>query len=63
MLQNLRMLYNSLNLVETRGESTKQMAICMQFLEGLIKEAEDPTQPTPPAHPTSPEHVTAEVVE
>lgn len=62
MLQKLRILYNTLKEVETRGDSTKQMALSLQFLEGLIKEAEESASATPPVS-SEPEHVTAEVVE
>ena len=36
MLENLTRLYNTLLLVETKGESTKTMADCIRFLEQMI---------------------------
>jgi hypothetical protein len=36
MVENLTKLYNTLALVETKGESTKTMAKCLQFIELLI---------------------------
>lgn len=38
MKDNLTKLYNTMNLIETKGESTKIMAQCLAFLEGLISE-------------------------
>lgn len=37
---DLRLLYNTLSLIETRGESTKNMANCLSFIERKINEAE-----------------------
>lgn len=34
-------LLNTLNTVETKGESTKRMGTCLQFLEGLIQKCDD----------------------
>ena len=39
MVENLTKLYNTLTLVETKGESTKLMADCLRFLERTIAEA------------------------
>lgn len=39
MEQKLRILYNTLMTIETKGESTKTMAQCLAYTEGLIKEA------------------------
>ena len=39
MEQKLRILYNTLLTIETKGESTKTMAQCLAFTEGLIREA------------------------
>lgn len=36
MENNLRKLYNTMLLIETKGESTKIMADCIKFLEQLI---------------------------
>ena len=36
MNNKLMKLYNTLMLVETKGESTKTMGTCLQFLENLI---------------------------
>ena len=36
MENNLRKLYNTILLIETKGESTKIMADCIKFLEQLI---------------------------
>ena len=36
MENNLRKLYNTMLLVETKGENTKIMAECIKFLEQLI---------------------------
>lgn len=38
MVNELRKLYNTLLLIETKGESTKIMAECIKFLEQLITE-------------------------
>ena len=38
MENNLRKLYNTILLIETKGESTKIMAECIKFLEQLIAE-------------------------
>ena len=40
MAENLKKLYNTLLLIETKGESTKIMAECLTFTMGMIKEAE-----------------------
>ncbi len=39
MSDELTKLYNTLLGVETKGESTKLMGVCLQFLENLITEA------------------------
>lgn len=46
MPENLRKLYNTLLLVETKGESTKIMAECLRYTEQLIKAAEAATNAT-----------------
>ena len=38
MSNELTKLYNTLLGVETKGESTKIMGMCLQFLENLITE-------------------------
>ena len=38
MENNLKKLYNTMLLIETKGESTKIMAECIKFLEQLITE-------------------------
>ena len=40
MDENLKKLYNTLLLIETKGESTKIMAECLTFTMGMINEAE-----------------------
>lgn len=42
METDLKKLYNTLLLVETKGESTKVMADCIRFLEELINKANKP---------------------
>lgn len=39
MPEKLRKLYNTLALIETKGDSTKLMAQCMIYTEQLIAEA------------------------
>lgn len=41
MEQNLQKLYNTLLLIETRGESTKIMGECLKFTEQIINEARE----------------------
>lgn len=38
MQNKLTKLYNTLATIETRGESTKTMAVCLQYVEQLIRE-------------------------
>lgn len=38
MVENLTRLYNTLLLIETKGENTKIMGQSLQFLENLILE-------------------------
>lgn len=40
MKDDLIKLYNTMNLVETKGENTKIMAQCLLFLENLIRKNE-----------------------
>lgn len=37
MKENLAKLYNTLSLIETKGENTKIMAQCLQFIEQMIQ--------------------------
>ena len=39
MLDDLQKLYNTLLLIETRGESTKIMGSCISYIEEMIKNA------------------------
>lgn len=41
MLENLTKLYNTLMLIETKGESTKLMTDCLRFTEQLIMVEKD----------------------
>lgn len=41
MADNLVKLYNTLLLIETKGESTKIMGQCLQFMEQMIAEEQD----------------------
>lgn len=36
MKEDLMRLYNTLILIETKGESTKLMGECLKFTEGMI---------------------------
>lgn len=38
MKEKLMDLYNTMNMIETKGRNTKIMAECLGFVEGLIKE-------------------------
>lgn len=38
MIEKLVKLHNTLALIETKGENTKTMAICLQFVEQMIAE-------------------------
>lgn len=38
MIQNLQKLYNTLLLIETKGESTKIMADCLRYVEQLLQQ-------------------------
>ena len=39
MKENLQKLYNTLVLIETKGESTKILADCLRYTEQLIQHA------------------------
>lgn len=49
METKLRRLYNTLLLIETKGDSTKIMGECLRFTEQLIKEVSDKIDETGPA--------------
>lgn len=38
LTEKLLKLYNTLGCIETKGENTKTMALCLSYLEGLIAE-------------------------
>ena len=38
MIENLSKLYNTLSLISTKGDNTKLMAQCLQFIENMIAE-------------------------
>lgn len=42
MKENLQRLYNTLVLIETKGEGTKLMGQCLSFLENLINDVDTP---------------------
>ena len=44
MKENLQKLYNTLALIETKGENTKIMADCLRYTEQLIQQASDAEQ-------------------
>ena len=44
MKENLQKLYNTLVLIETKGESTKIMADCLLYTEKMIREADTEEQ-------------------
>ena len=50
MKENLVKLYNTLALVETKGESTKIMAQCMQFIEKLVQNCDKPAESSEPTN-------------
>ena len=39
MVEKLAKLYNTLSLIETKGENTKLLAQCLVYLENMIGEA------------------------
>lgn len=39
MVNDLSKLYNTLKMIETKGENTVYMAYCIRFLERLIAKA------------------------
>lgn len=44
MSEDLIKLYNTLKLVETRGDSTLTMADCLHFLEQLIERSKEKSE-------------------
>ena len=38
MVEKLSKIYNTLLLIETKGENTKIMAQCLQYIENMIVE-------------------------
>lgn len=55
MIEKLVKLYNTLALIETKGENTKTMALCLQFVEQMI--AEEKQQAITPVEPESSQEV------
>lgn len=52
MKENLTRLYNTMSMIETKGENTKMMGDCLRFVEQLIavetdKENQNATAPAP----------------
>lgn len=45
MKEDIIKLYNTLLLVETRGESTKIMGQCLQFIEQLVQKIDNSVNP------------------
>ena len=43
MVEKLTKLYNTLSQIETKGENTKLMAVCLTFTQQLIVEASNTT--------------------
>lgn len=46
MNEKLMRLYNTLAMVETKGQNTKIMAQCLQYLEQLMQENATPAEMT-----------------
>ena len=57
--QDLQTLYNGLIAVETKGDSTRTMANCLNYLLDLIRKSqqEPVAQPVPPMPTQAPEPV------
>lgn len=45
MTEKLKKLYNTMLLIETKGESTKIMGECLKYLEQMIKEEHEGVLP------------------
>jgi hypothetical protein len=56
MVNKLTKLYNTLMLIETKGENTKIMAQCLQYLEQMVNEEQgksaEPSTDEPTAETT-----------
>lgn len=46
MKENLAKLYNTLAMIETKGESTKIMAQCLAFIEQMVRDCDKPEADT-----------------
>lgn len=44
--EELTKLYNTMIVIETKGENTKIMADCLRFLDQLVKQIPDESQTT-----------------
>lgn len=44
MKEKLAKLYNTMNMIETKGRNTKIMAECLEYLERLIKDEQKETK-------------------
>lgn len=49
MGEKLTKLYNTLALIETKGENTKTMAVCLNYVQQLIAEANAAAEAAKPA--------------
>lgn len=41
MVEKLTKLYNTLSIIETKGEGTKTMADCLRYVERMITDAKN----------------------
>ena len=41
MIEKIKILYNTMQKIETKGESTRIMAQCLAFTEQLISEGQE----------------------
>lgn len=57
MINELSKLYNTLMLIETKGENTKIMSNCIQYLEGLIAMEQQREQAAPQTETVPAENV------
>lgn len=51
MKEDLVKLYNTLKLINTKGDDTKIMAKCLDFMEEMIKKADQPKPEIPEVIP------------
>lgn len=51
MIEKLVKLYNTLSIIETKGENTKTMADCLRFIERMV--AEEKQASAEPVEPVS----------